>query len=144
MNTHAFYVIIQITDLLLLFSCCHVRLFETPRTVAHQAPLSFTISQSLLKFMSIASVLLANHLILCCSLFLLPSGFSSIRVFSSELALHIRWPQYWIFSFIISPSSEYSGLISFKIDWFVTLQFKGLSRVISNKKCLIVGGLALL
>ena len=109
--------------------CCSVaKLCPTlcdPVDCSTQAPLSFTISQSLLKFMSIESVLLSNHLILCCPLLLLPSGFSSIRVFSSKLAHHIRWPQYWSFSFIISPSSEYSGLLSFKIDWFDHLVVQG-------------------
>ena len=105
-----------------LLSC--IQLFATLWTVC-QVSLFFTISQSLLKFMSIESVLLSNHLILCCPLFILPSGFSSIRVFSSESALRIRWPQYWSFSFIISPSSEYSGLISFKIDWFDHLAVQG-------------------
>ena len=89
-----------------------------PWTAACQAPLSFTISQSVLKFMPIDSVMLSNHLILCCPLLLLPSTFPSIRVFSSESALRIRWPKYWSFSFSISPSSDYSGLISFRIDWF--------------------------
>ena len=93
----------------------HVQLFVTRRTVACQAPLSSTISQSLLKFMSTESVMPSNHLILCCPRILLPLNFPSIRVFSSELALHIRWPKYWSFS--ISPSSEYSGLISFRMDW---------------------------
>jgi len=81
------------------------------------ASLSFTISWSLLRLMSFESVMLSNHLILCCPL-LLPSVFPSIRVFSSESAFHIRWPKYWSFSSSISPSSEYSGLISFRIDWF--------------------------
>ena len=94
-----------------------VRLFVTPCTVACQAPLSSTISQSLLKFMSIDLVLPSNHLILCCPLLLLPSIFPSIRVFSNELALCIRWPKYWSFS--ISHSNEYSGFISFRIYWFV-------------------------
>ena len=89
----------------------HVRLFATPWTAAHQASLSFTISQSLLKFTSIESVMLSNHLILSCPLLLLPSIFPSIKVFSSESALRIRWPKYWSFSFSISPSNEYSGLI---------------------------------
>ena len=93
----------------------HVQLFVTPWTAACQASLSFTLSQSLLTFMSVESVLLSNHLILCCPLVLLPSF---IRVFSNESALHIRWPKYWSFSFSISPSNEYSGLISFRIDWF--------------------------
>ena len=94
----------------------HVLLFATPWTVAHQPSLSFTISQSLLKLMSIESVMPSNHLILCHPLLLLPSIFPSIRVFSNESALHIRWPKYWSSS--ISPSNEYSGLISFRIDWF--------------------------
>ena len=88
----------------------------TPWTVASQASLSFTISWNLLKLMSIESVIPSNHLILYCPLLLLPSIFPSIRVFSNELALYIRWPQYWSFS--ISPSNEYSGLISLRIDWF--------------------------
>ena len=94
-----------------------VQLFETPWTAAHQAPLSSTISQSLLKFISIELVMLSNHLILCCPLLLL-SIFPSIRVFSSELALQVMWPKYWSFSLSNSPSSAYSGLISFGIDWF--------------------------
>ena len=88
----------------------------TPWTAAWQSPLSFTISQSLLKLMSIVSVMLSNHLILCHPIFLLPSTFPSVRVFSNELALHISWLKYWSFSF--SPSDEYSGLISFRINWF--------------------------
>ena len=86
--------------------------------VAHQASLSFTISWSLLKLMCIELVMPSNHLILCCPLLLLPSIFPSIRVFSNESALGIRWPKYWSYSFIITPSSEYSGLIFFRIDWF--------------------------
>ena len=95
-----------------------VRLFATPWIAARQASLSFTISWSLSKFMSIASVMPSNHLILCRPLFFLPSIFPSIRDFSNESAVHIRWPKYWRFSFSISPSSEHSGLISFQIDWF--------------------------
>ena len=95
----------------------HVWLFATPWTAARQASLSITNSQSLLKLMSIKSVMPSNRLILCCPL-LLPSIFPSIRVFSRESVLHIRWPKYWSFSFNISPSSEHSGLISFRIDWF--------------------------
>ena len=90
---------------------------STPWTAACQASLSITNSQSLLKLMSIESVMPSNHLILCCPLLLLPSIFPSIRVFSNESALCIRWPKYWSFSFNISPSSEYSGLISFRMDW---------------------------
>ena len=95
-----------------------VRLFEAPWTAARQASLSITFSLSLLKLMSIKSVMPSNHLTLCRPLLLLPSVFPSIRVFSNESALCIRWPKYWSFSFSISPSNEYSGLISFRIDWF--------------------------
>ena len=118
----------------LVCCCCllpsHVQLFATPRTAAHQASLSPTISQSLPKFMCIASVMPFNHLIFCHPLLLLPSVFLSRRVFSSELAIHIRWPKFWCFS--ISPSNEYSGLISFKIDLLISLLSKGLSRVFSS------------
>ena len=93
-----------------------VQLCVTPWTAACQASLSLTISQSLLKLMSIESVMPCNHLIFCHPLLLLLSFFPSIRVFSNESALHIRWPEYW--SFIVSPSNEYYGLISFRIDWF--------------------------
>ena len=89
-----------------------------PWTAAHQASLSITNSQSLLKLMCIKSVPSSSHLILCHSLLLLPSIYPSIRVFSNESALHIRWPKYWSFSFSINPSNEYSELISFRIDWF--------------------------
>ena len=103
----------------------YVQLFVTPLTAARQASMSFTVSQSLLRFMSIELVVLSNHLILCCSLLLLPLIFPSITVFSSELALCIGWLDYWSFSFSISPSSEYSGLISFRIDWFDVLAVQG-------------------
>ena len=103
----------------------HVQLFATPWTAAHKASLSFTISQSFPKFMSIKLVTPSNHLILCRPLLLLPSIFPSIRVFSNESVLHIRWPKYWSFSFSISPSSGYSGLISFRIDWFDLLTVQG-------------------
>ena len=96
----------------------HVRFFVTPWIAAHQASLSFTISQSLLKLMSVELVMPSNHLILCHPLLLLPSIFSSIRVFFSESALCIRWPKYWSFNFSISPPNEYTRLISFGIDWF--------------------------
>ena len=99
-------------------SLSHVRLFVTPWTVACQAFLSMTNSWNLLKLMSIKSVIPSNHFILCCTLLLLPSTFPSIRVFSNESVLCIRWPKYWSFSFSICPSNEYSGLISFRIDWF--------------------------
>ena len=98
-----------------LLSC--FQLFETPWTAAFQASLSFTISQSLLKLMSFESLMLSNHLILCLPLLFLPSIFPSIRVFSNESALHMC-PKYWSFSFSISPSNEYSGLIFFRIDWY--------------------------
>ena len=88
-----------------------------PWTAARQASLSFNISQSLLKYMSTESVMVSNRLVLCCTLLLLPSIFPNIRVFSSESALHIRWPKYWSFSFSISPSNEHPGLISFRMDW---------------------------
>ena len=105
-------------------SLSHVLLFATPWPVACQASLSITNSQSLLKLMSIDSVMPSKHLILCRPL-LLASIFPSIRVFSSESVLHIRWPKYWSFSFSISPSSEYSGLISFRIDWLDLLAVQG-------------------
>ena len=118
--------------LLLLFHCSVVSDSVTPWTAAHQASLSFTISQSLLKLMSIESVIPSNHLILCCPLLLLPSIFPSIRVFSNESALCIRWPKYWSFNFSIRSSKEYSGLIPFRIDWLALLAIQGLSRVFSN------------
>ena len=96
----------------------HVPLFVTPQTATCQASLSFTIFQSLLKLMSVESVMPTNHRVLCSPLFLLPSIFASIRVFSSESAFHIRWPKHWSSSFSISPSNEYSGLISFSISSF--------------------------
>ena len=110
----------------------HVRLFATLWTAAFQDSLSFTNSWSLLKLMSIKSVMTSNHLILCLPLFLLPSIFPSIRVFSKESVLCIRWPKYWSFSFSISPSNEYLGLISLGLTGLISLQSKGLSRVFSN------------
>ena len=106
-----------------LLSC--VQLFVTPWTAAHQAALSITKSQSLFKLMSIELVMPSNHLILCHPLLLLPSIFPSIRGFSSESVLHIRWPKDWSFSFNISPSNEYSELISFRIDWLALLAVQG-------------------
>ena len=100
-------------------------LFASPWTAAYQASLSFTISQSLLKLTSIELVMPSNHLILCHPLVLPPSIFPSIRVFSNESVFHIRCPKYWSFSFSISPSNEYSGLISFRIDWFDLLAVQG-------------------
>ena len=102
-----------------------VQLFATSWTEARQASLSFTISQSLLKLMSIESMMPSNHLILCCPLLLLPSIYPSIRVFSNESFLCIRWPKYWSFSFSINPSNEYSGLISFRMDWLDLLAVQG-------------------
>ena len=102
-----------------------VRLFATPWTPTHQASLSITNSQSLPKLMFIESVMPSNHLILCHSLLLPPSLFPSIRVFSNESALHIRWPKCWSFSFNISPSNEHSGLISFRMDWLDLLAVQG-------------------
>ena len=112
-------------------SLSHIQLFVTTWTAAHQASLSITNHQSLLKLMSLESVMPSNHLILCCPL-LLPSIFPSIGGFSNESLLCIRWPKYWSFNFNISPSNEHSGLISFRMDWLIFLLFKGLSRVFSN------------
>ena len=108
-------------------SLSHVQLCATPWTAAHQASLSITNSQSLLKLMSIESVMPSSHLILCHPL--LPSSiFPSLRVFSNEPVLHIRWPKYWSFSFNISPSNEYSGLISFRMDWLDLLTVQGILK----------------
>ena len=113
-------------------SLSRVWLFVTPWTAAHQAHLSSTISRSLLKSISIESVMLCNHLFLCCPLLLLPSVFPSIRVFSNEWALPIRWPKYWSFSFSLRPSNGYSGLISFRTDWFDLLAVQGTLKYLSN------------
>ena len=107
-NLYQIFVVLQLLS--------HIQLFATPQIAALQSSLPFTISGSLLKFMSIESVMPSNHVILCCPLHLLPLIFSSISVFSIESAFHIRWPKYWSFS--ISPSNEHSGLISFRIDCF--------------------------
>ena len=106
-------------------SLSHVRLFATPWTAARQASLSITNSRSLLKLTAIKLMMPSNHLILCHPLLLLPSIFPSIRDFSNESVLPIRWPNYWSFRFSISPSSEYSGLISFRMDWLVPLAVQG-------------------
>ena len=106
-------------------SLSHVRLFATPWTAAHQPSLSFTNSGTLFKLMSIKSVMPSNHFILCHPLLLLPSIFPSIRIFSNESTLCIRWPKYWSFSFNISPSNEYPGLISFRMDWLDLLAVQG-------------------
>ena len=116
--------------------CCSVAklcmTLVTPWTVACQTSLTYTTSQSLPKFMFIELVMLSNHLILCHPLLRLPSIFPSITVLSNELALCIRWSKYWSFNFNISPSKEYSGLISLRIDWFDLLAVQGLLRVLSN------------
>ena len=104
----------------------------TPWTAARQASLSITNSWNLLKVMSIELVMPCNHLILCCPLFLLPSIFPSVRVFSDESTLRMSWPKYWRFSFSISPSNEHSGLISFRMDWLDLLAVQRLSRVFSS------------
>ena len=106
-------------------SLSHVRLFVTPWTAAHQASLSITNSQSSLKLMSIESVTPSSHLILCRPLLLLPSIFPRSRVFSNQSVLCIRWPKYWSFSFSINPFNEYSGLISFRMDWLDLLAVQG-------------------
>ena len=110
---------------MLSFQSLNVSDSATPWTAAHQASLSITNSRNLLKLMSIESVMPSNNLILCCLLHLLSSILSSIRVFSNESVLHIRWPKYWSFRFSISPSNEYSGLISFRIDWLDLLAVQG-------------------
>ena len=106
-------------------SVSHVWLFVIPWTIARQAPLFFTVSWSLFRCMFIESVKLSSHLILCQPLSRLPSIFPSIMVFSKKSILHIKWPKYWSFSFSINPSNEYSGLISFRIDWFDLLAVQG-------------------
>ena len=126
----------------------HVRLFMTTWTAAHQASLSFTISWSLLKFKSTESVMPSKHLILYHPLLLLPSIFPSIRIFSSELALCIRWQKYWSFSFSICPSNEYSGLTSFRMDWFDLLAVQGTLKSLlqhhSSKHVYTCGGFMLM
>ena len=117
--TFCFFVIVVVQSL------SPVRLFLTPWTIALQTPLSSTISQSLLKFTSFESVMLSNHLILCCTVLFLPSKFPNITAFSNESALSIRWLKYWSFSLGNRPTNEYSGLISFSIDWFDLLAVQG-------------------
>ena len=114
-----------LTTVVVVQSPSRVRLFATPWTAARQASLSITISLSFLKLMPTESVIPSNHLILCHPFFLLPSIFPSIRVFSNESVLRIRWPKYQNFSFSISPSNEYSGLISSRMDWFDPLAIQG-------------------
>ena len=112
-------------DVIFWFSRSVVSDSATLCTASHQASLSITNTQSLLRFMSIESIMPSNHLILCSPLLLLPSNFMSIRVFSNESVLHIRWPKYWSFSFSISSSNEYSGLISFRMGWLDLLAVRG-------------------
>ena len=115
----------EITKFSPIQSLSHVQLFVTPRSAAYQTSLSITNSCSLLKLMSIKSAMPSKTLILCCPLLLPPLIFPSIRVFSSESVLHTRWPKYWHFSFSISPSNDYSGLISFRMDWLDLLAVQG-------------------
>ena len=124
----------EMNNKVLMTNDCHSVMsdFLTPQTVACQASLSFTISHSLLKLMSIDSVMTSNHLIFCCPLLLRSSTFPSIRVFSNESALHIRWLKYWSFSFNISPSNKHPGLISFRMDWLDHLADQGTVSVFSN------------
>ena len=127
------YIIIFVVQ-----SLSHVLLFATPWIAARQASLSFTISWSLLKLMSIESVMPSSHLILCHPLLLPPSIIPSIRVFSNESALRIRCPKYWSFSFRISPSNEYSGLISFRIDWFAFHAVQGMLKSHHSSKASVL------
>ena len=117
--------------------------FATPWTAACQASLSITNSRSPLKLMSIELVMPSNHCILCLPLLLLPSMFPSIRVFSNESVLHIRWPNYWSFSFSISPSNEYSGLISFRIDWLDLFAVQGTLKSLLQHHSSNINSLAL-
>ena len=130
MQCHQQYAVYTAEQVLVVQSPSHVQIFATPWTAVRHTSLSLTISRSLPKFMSIELVMPFSHLILCCPLLLLPSIFPSIRVFSNELAVCIRWPKYWSFNFSISPSNGYSALISFKIVWFENpLLSKGFSSV---------------
>ena len=131
----------NLTNMYQFSSVIHVQLFATPWTTARQASLSITNSQSLLKRTSIKPVMPSNHLILCHPLLLPPSIFPSIRVFSSESVLRIRWPEDWSFSFSISPSNEYSGLIYFRMDWFDPVQgtLKSLLQHHSSKASVLWG-----
>ena len=124
-DTNIFLLFFKDSQFSSVQSLSHVQIFATPWTAACQASLSITNSQSLLKLMSIESVMPSNYLILCYSLLLPTSIPPSIRVFSNESALHIRGPKYWSFSFSISPSNEYSGLISFRMDWLDLLEVQG-------------------
>ena len=126
-----YYIYIPIYIFSSVQSLSHVQLFGTPWTAACQASLPITNSQSLLKLMSIVSVMPSNHLILCRPLLLLPSAFPSIRDFSNESVLCIRWPKYWSFSFM-SPSNKHPGLISFRVDWLDLLAIQGLSSLLQH------------
>ena len=125
MDKGRFFPTLRFSNIYSVQPLSRVRLFATPWTAARQGSLSIANSRSLLKLMSIESVMPSNHLILCHPLLLPPSIFPSIRVFSSEAALGIRWPKYWSFSFSISPSNEYSGLVSFRMDWLALLAVQG-------------------
>ena len=116
-------------------SLSHAQLFLTSWTTTHQAFLSFTVSWSLLRLVSIKQAMLSNHFSLCTPLLLSPSVFPSIHVFSNELVLHMRWPEYWSFSFSISPSNEYSGLISFRIHWLNLLAVQGTLKSLLQHHC---------
>ena len=129
-HIYLYFLYISICAFVVVQSLSHVQLFATPWTAARQALLSFTVSQSLLRCMCIESVMVSKHLILC-FLLLLPSIFPRIRIFTNESSLCIKWPKYWSFYFRISPSNEYSGLISFRIDWSDLLAVQGLSRIFS-------------
>ena len=122
---HGPYIFIAERSVRLVFSCSVVSDSAIPWTAALQTSLSFSVSWSLLKLMFTESMMPSNHIILCHPLLLLVSIFPSIRVFSSESTVHIRWPKYWSFSFSISPSNEYSGFISFRIDWFDVFAVQG-------------------
>ena len=128
----SFRIIVQFSSVQAL---SHVQLFVTPQTAAHQASLSNTNSQSLLKLMCIESVMPSNYLKLCRP-FLLPSMFPSIRVFSNESVLRMRWPEYWNFSFSINSSNEYPGLISFRIHWFDLLAVQGTLKSLLQLFCM--------
>ena len=125
MNQYIMNINVKILSSVQFSHSSHIWLFATPWTVAHQASLSITNSQSLLKLISIESVMPSNHTILCHALLLPPLIFPRIRVFSNESALRIRWPKYWSFSFNMSPSNEHPGLISFRMDWLDLLAVQG-------------------
>ena len=130
-HSYTFSVFLSAVSLWSVRCCSVAQLWPTlcnPMDCSTQASLSFTVSRSLLRLMSIESVMPSNHLVLCCPLLLLPSIFPSIRVFSNELTLHIRWLKHCSFSFSISPSNEYSGLISFRMDWFDLLVVQGVLK----------------